>query len=63
MLVACRLAGLSAHEGHYAGVRVCGQSLVVMARAAAGSLPAASGHGDAGALDGRLLPHPSLMMT
>ena len=25
MLVACRLAGLSALEGHYAGVRVCAQ--------------------------------------
>ena len=25
MLVACRLAGLSALKGHYAGVRVCAQ--------------------------------------
>jgi hypothetical protein len=25
MLVACRLAGLSALEGHYAGVRACTQ--------------------------------------
>jgi hypothetical protein len=30
MLVAYRLAGLSAHEGHYAGVRVCAQFVVVM---------------------------------
>jgi hypothetical protein len=39
MLVACRLAGLSAPEGHYAGVRVCAQFVVGMTLAAA-SLPA-----------------------
>jgi hypothetical protein len=30
MPVACRLAGLSALEGHYAGVRVCAQFVVLM---------------------------------
>ena len=33
MLVACRLAGLSALEGHYAGVIVRAQFVVVMALA------------------------------
>jgi hypothetical protein len=30
MLVACRLAGLSALEGHYAAVTVCAQFVVVV---------------------------------